>query len=204
MIYGEKLSSYTLGCVDPLITVEKVYKADSPNYIFADITINSKLKPGIYRFYITNGLDSICFNYSLNVKRAVDDIGQINSSDLIYLIMPDRFANGDVSNDNHPEASERADNYNHNGRHGGDIKGIINNLDYLSELGVTALWSTPMLFDNEPKSSYHGYACSDYYRIDPRLGDNELYKDFVSKSKKKGIKVVMDIVPTLVDGRPSL
>ena len=108
--------------------------------------------------------------------------------------MSDRFANGDPSNDSTSDTAEKSDRSKYFGRHGGDIKGIIDHLDYIEDLGATAIWCTPLLEDNEPDGSYHGYACSDYYHIDSRFGSNELYREMVAKAHEKGLKVVMDIV----------
>ena len=94
---------------------------------------------------------------------------------MVYLIMPDRFANGDASNDSTDDTAEDGNRSNPGGRHGGDIQGVIDHLDYISELGATYIWTTPFLEDNDPQGSYHGYAASDYYPIDSRFGSNELY-----------------------------
>jgi glycosidase len=114
---------------------------------------------------------------------------------MIYLLMPDRFANGNPANDSHKDAAEEANRKSPYGRHGGDIQGVINHLDYIRELGATAVWPTPLLFDNEPSASYHGYACADYYRIDPRFGSNDLYRAMVAEAHRQGIKWIMDMVP---------
>ena len=114
---------------------------------------------------------------------------------MIYLIMPDRFANGDASNDSVECMDEKAARGEAFGRHGGDIQGVIDHLDYISDLGATYIWTTPFLADNAPQGSYHGYAASDYYHIDPRFGDNALYKSLVEQANAKGIGIIMDIVP---------
>ena len=104
---------------------------------------------------------------------------------MIYLIVPDRFSNGDPSNDSTENTEESARRESPMGRHGGDIQGIINHLDYIADLGATAIWSTPLLEDNARRGSYHGYACSDYYNIDSRFGNNALYRERVSKAHEK-------------------
>ena len=108
--------------------------------------------------------------------------------------MPDRFANGDPANDDVDGMLEKADRSKSLGRHGGDIKGIVDHLDYLKDLGVTALWINPLLKNNMPKQSYHGYAITDYYRVDPRYGSNEDYKNLVAEAHKRDIKIIMDMV----------
>ena len=114
---------------------------------------------------------------------------------VMYQIFVDRFSNGDPTNDNTDNTVEKAAPNEWFGRHGGDLKGIIDHLDAIKALGATAVWSTPLLLDNEPTQSYHGYACADYYHIDPRYGSNELYRTFVNTAHNKGLKVIMDIVP---------
>ena len=179
------------------LSIEKVHDADSPNYLFVDVKIGSRVAPGEYKFVITRpDGKNIEFAYTLNARKAGSAKREsIKVSDMVYLIVPDRFSNGDTSNDSNKDAVEKGDRNNLGGRHGGDIQGIINHLDYLADLGVTAVWSTPMLFDNEKTYSYHGYACADYYMIDPRMGTNELYRQYVEKAHEKGIKIIMDMVP---------
>ena len=108
--------------------------------------------------------------------------------------MPDRFANGNQSNDSHPDLTEKVNRNEQDGRHGGDIEGIIKNLDYLNELGITTIWSTPLCEDNDPKVSYHTYAQSDVYRIDPRFGRNKDYKRLAENLHQRGMKIIMDYV----------
>ena len=115
-------------------------------------------------------------------------------SDVLYLITPDRFANGDTTNDDAPGMSEEKSRSNPSGRHGGDIKGIIDHLDYLADLGVTALWVNPLIENNAPALSYHGYAATDFYQIDPRFGTNALYEELIRQAHKRGLRVIMDHV----------
>src|SRR5690606_24027639 len=113
---------------------------------------------------------------------------------VIYLITPDRFANGDESNDSHPAMVEKLNRSEPFGRHGGDLKGIENNLGYIKDLGITALWINPILENNQPHSSYHGYAITDFYKVDPRFGTNESYKALTQKAHDLGIKMIQDMV----------
>jgi hypothetical protein len=142
------------------VSVGKIYNGDSPNYIFADIKIGGKAPAVGYNFIlVTPDQDSIRFEYTLySREKGSAQRTSFGPQDVVYLLMPDRFANGDYSNDSVEEAIEKCDRSLPEGRHGGDIQGIINHLDYITELGVTAIWSTPMLFDNEKEYSYHGYA----------------------------------------------
>lgn len=193
MFYGEDIASSTVSAKGLKIT--GVHKADSPNYLFVDVEIPADAKPGTYTFKFKGPNGSFTHPYTIS-ERSKDSAARkgYDSSDLIYLIMPDRFANGDLSNDSTADTAEKANRANANGRHGGDIQGIIDHLDYIKSLGATAIWSTPLLLDDEPRVSYHGYACSDYYNIDPRYGTNELYRTLVTESHKRDLKVIMDIV----------
>ncbi|KAF5045573.1 Alpha amylase, catalytic domain [anaerobic digester metagenome] len=197
LIYGKDLKDTKVKTKEKGIKILSVENADSPDYIFVNIAISSKLKPGTFELTLFRGDMSKTINYEFSKKgQSGKYTGKgFGPEDLIYLLMPDRFINSDISNDNHPEAKEKANYLHAYGRHGGDLNGMIESIDYLSELGVTAIWSTPLLFDNESNASYHGYACSDYYRIDPRFGDNNLFREYVSKAADKGIGVIMDMVP---------
>src|SRR5690606_6453573 len=137
----------------------------------------------------------VAFTQKYSLKQRKENSTQresFNSSDLIYLIMPDRFANGNTNNDNHKETTEKVNRSEPFGRHGGDIEGIIKNLDYIQELGATAIWNTPLCEDNDGRGSYHGYGQSDVYRIDPRYGTNEDYLRLRAELKKRAMKVIMD------------
>ena len=177
------------------VKVAAIHRADSPNYLFVDVDVAPDALTGTYSLVFTR--DGESFRYPYEIARRAEGSarrGSFSTADMIYLIMPDRFANGDPSNDSTPDTAEKADRSGLFGRHGGDLQGIINHLDYIADLGATAIWCTPVLLDNEPAGSYHGYACSDYYRVDPRFGTNELYREFVDKAHALGLKVVMDIV----------
>ena len=200
------------------VKVKEVHQADSPNYLFVDVQVGRRAQAGTGRLVFTrksaqtvgegqpdrkssqtdNGgrLEGERFSVPYEIAVRPDEQGRksFSSEDLVYLIVPDRFANGDPSNDETPDTEDLCDRSDPNARHGGDLRGIIGRLDYLQDLGVTALWPTPLLEDNDPRVSYHGYACSDYYRIDPRFGDNELYRGMVDEAHKRGIKVLMDVV----------
>ena len=197
LVQGEGISQYDVAIEGGKgVSVEKVNKADSPNYLFVDVKIAPNAKPGTY--YIVFSKDGQSFKYPYEI--AAREAGSaerrgFTTADMNYLIMPDRFANGDPSNDSTDDTSEDADRTHGNGRHGGDIQGVIDHLDYISDLGATYIWTTPFLEDNDPQGSYHGYAASDYYHIDSRFGSNELYKTFVDKAREKGLGVIMDIVP---------
>lgn len=169
------------------------HNAESPNYLFVDMDVK---QAGTYRITLTKNKKKATWTYTINPRREGSRMRQsFTSADVVYLIMSDRFVDGDESNNNLPQMAEKTDKSNIHGRFGGDIAGIISQFDHISKLGATAIWPTPLLEDNEAAWSYHGYACSDYYHIDPRYGSNELYCSMVEKAHEKGIKVLMDMVP---------
>lgn len=196
MFYGEELSDFDVRCETPGVRVTEITKVENPNYLFVDILIDSEAKAGEYRFVLDNGVERLRYPYRLEDRREGSaNRESFSSKDVLYLLMPDRFANGDPSNDNIDGCPDRLNREDSHGRHGGDIAGIIDHLDYISELGATTIWSTPLTFDNDSRGSYHGYATTDYYKIDPRFGDNNLYRKMVEEAHLKGLKVIMDMVP---------
>ena len=169
------------------------HNAESPNYLFVDFGV---FQPGTYRITLKKGKKKATYDYVIGTRREGSrERKSFDASDVVYLIMSDRFVDGDPSNNSTPNTREKADKKNPNGRFGGDIQGIINSLDHIEKLGCTAIWPTPMLGDDEEAWSYHGYACSDYYHIDPRYGSNSLYAKMVQEAHKKGLKILMDMVP---------
>ena len=188
VVAGKVMKGQCLG-----LEVKGQHNAESPNYLFVDMVAN---EPGMYRITLTKNKKSAYVDYKIEQRREKPAANiSYGPQDVIYLIMPDRFANGDPSNNNTNNTTEKAAPTEWFGRHGGDIQGIIDHLDDIQKLGATAIWSTPLLLDNEPSQSYHGYACADYYHIDPRYGSNELYKKLVDAAHDKGMKMIMDIVP---------
>ena len=182
-------------CTGLLVTGQ--HNAESKNYLFVNLAVN---QPGTYRITLKKNKRTTYVDYTIHTRREGSRERQgFTSADMIYLIMSDRFVDGDESN-NTLHMAEKADKNNIHGRFGGDIQGIINSLEYIASLGATAIWPTPLLEDNEAAWSYHGYACSDYYHIDPRHGSNELYREMVEKAHEKGIKIIMDMVPNHCGG----
>lgn len=169
------------------------HNAESANYLFVDMAVNA---PGTYRITLTKNKKKATVDYTINTRRknSANRTG-FSSSDVVYLIMSDRFVDGNEANNSTPNTAEKADKSNPNGRFGGDIAGVVSQLDHISKLGATTIWCTPMLLDNEAAWSYHGYACADYYHIDPRMGSNEEYRDMVQTAHSKGLKFIMDMVP---------
>ena len=179
------------------VSIEKIHKARSKNYLFIDLKIHTSTKPGKFDIVFTfdNGSKKT-HTYELKARQKfADNYVGFNSADAIYLITPDRFSNADETNDINKGLKEttidRTDGYK---RHGGDLKGIINHIDYISDLGFTTVWPTPVLTNNMAKGSYHGYAITDYYQVDPRFGSLETYKKLADTLREKGMKLMMDQV----------
>lgn len=190
MIYGENLNGADVSVNGHGLKVKKVHTADSPNYLFVDLDVS---KAGKYTIVLDKKGERKELSYEILKRRPAAEAKQgLTPQDVIYLIVPDRFANGDETNDIIPGSIQELNRSKLDVRHGGDIQGIIDHLDYLSDLGVTTIWPTPMLEDNQ---YYHHYAISDYYRIDPHLGTNELYRELVNQAHLRGLKVIQDVVP---------
>ncbi|WP_037320814.1 glycoside hydrolase family 13 protein [Salegentibacter sp. Hel_I_6] len=196
MVYGENIGNATPNIDYPGVSIENVEKADSPNYLFIDLQIG-QAKAGTFDivFEMEEGSEEI-YKYELKEreKPASEYVG-FDNTDAIYLITPDRFANGDKSNDSFDYLNEKTKNREDDyGRHGGDIRGIINHLDYIDDLGFTAIWPSPLVINDMKSGSYHGYAMTDFYKVDPRFGTLEEYRELADKAADRGIKLVMDQV----------
>ncbi|PIQ35170.1 MAG: alpha-amlyase [Bacteroidetes bacterium CG18_big_fil_WC_8_21_14_2_50_41_14] len=196
MVYGEQISKTIPVISYDGIQIRELIHVESPNYLFINLLFSPEVKPGMMNIeFQENGNTKASCRYEIKQRKTDPTrFHGFDNSDVIYLLMPDRFANGDPSNDDAPGMTEKADRKNPNGRHGGDIKGITNHFDYLNELGVTAIWTNPMLENNMPAFSYHGYAITDLYMIDPRFGTNQDYVNMVDEAHKNGLKVLMDMV----------
>ena len=208
MIYGENVAKFQKVAVNyPGVKVTKTSRLESPNYLFADITIMPTAKPGKFTIVLSGGgLDEEDFMYELlprSNQNGKTRVQGITSKDFLYLMIPDRFANGDPANDVIPGYRDQTSNRkNMFSRHGGDFKGIEQRFNYFKELGVTALWLTPIIENNvtlmrewgNEVAGYHGYWFTDHYQIDKRLGGNDGYLEFVNNAHKNGIKVVQDAI----------
>ena len=177
------------------VAIDSVVRLDSKNYQIIYLNVSPQAQPGTINFTFQNGKKKSKAAFELKQRDGVQP-NTFTSEDVLYLIMPDRFADGDTENNtlkdmNFPEEVDRNDP---NARHGGDLKGIEKNLDYIESLGVTAIWLNPVLENDMPGGAYHGYATTDYYRVDPRFGTNEEYRALIAESHKRGIKVVMDMI----------
>lgn len=194
MVYGKNLEGASAKFNTPEIKVEKVHKIANHAYAFIDITISKNISPRDYELVLSKGSEKTAFKFPILKKEKDKNRFQgFSDKDVIYLIMPDRFDNGDVANDSVAGYSDYMNKIPGQGRAGGDIQGMIDRLDYIKDLGFTTIWSTPVT-ENNTFRSYHGYASTNFYKVDPRLGSNELYKTFVEDAHKKGLKVILDHV----------
>ena len=197
MIYGEEVSTYKVSVDYPGVKLSAVHKADNPNYLFLDLQIDKKTKAGIMTILLEpeKGRKRRLKYELLGREGDASSLQGFNAKDVIYLITPDRFANGNPSNDQVPgmleQEIDRSDDY---ARHGGDLRGIIDHLDYIEGMGFTAIWSSPLLENNMAEQSYHGYAITDYYAVDPRFGSLEDYQKLAKECERRGIKLIMDQV----------
>ncbi len=195
MVYGTNLGNVSAHGTQRGLRVVGTVPVANASYAFVNVEIPPGTSPGTYPLTVANSSDSIVINYRVGTRREpAGRFGGFSSGDAIYLIMPDRFANGDTTNDAVPAMREGTHRSDPNGRHGGDIRGIIQHLPYLADLGATCIWITPLIENNSPAFSYHGYAATDHYTIDPRYGDNNLYQVFVEQAHRTGLKVIMDHV----------
>ena len=177
------------------VTLEGTQKLENPNYLLVNLTISPRAQPGQLKLQF-KGAKSVIYSYELRARNQDPARTQgLTQADFIYMLMPDRFANGNPKNDvvkgtrvNHVARDSMS------ARHGGDIKGIQDHFAYFKQLGATAIWPTPLIENDMPKASYHGYAVTDGYRTDPRYGSNEEYNQFVKAAHATGLKVVQDIV----------
>ncbi len=195
MVYGNNIADYKATITSPHVYLKESVALESPNYklLYLDI---SKSVPETFDIVFTNGKKKITIPYELKQRNpSRKNVKGFDSSDVLYLIMPDRFANGDPTNDQLPmRMPYKVDRNDPNARHGGDLKGISDHLDYLHNLGVTAIWLNPVLENDMDGGSYHGYATTNYYRVDPRFGSNDEYVKLIEDTHAKGMKVVMDMI----------
>ena len=197
LIYGEDIASYKPTIDDSRIQLIEVKRTENENYIFLNLDL-SKAVSGKFTIDFSKRGRRNNFSYEYELKQRDENSNLrkgFDSSDAIYLITPDRFANGEKSNDVVKGLNEQGiDRKNDYARHGGDLTGISNHLDYIDEMGFTAIWPTPVLTNDMKGSSYHGYAMTDLYQVDPRFGTLAEYIDLGNKAKSKGLKLIMDQV----------
>lgn len=196
LIKAEKINDYEVNINYPGVKITNIHNADSPNYIFLDLEISDKAKEGSFIITFTKENKTLSYSYKLRKKRSLEDQSNgFDSSDAIYLITPDRFANGNYENDIIDFLKERKiDRANNYARHGGDLKGIFENISYIKNMGFTSLWLNPVLINDMKEGSYHGYATTDYYSVDPRFGSMKEYIELSLELKKNNIKLIKDII----------
>ncbi|MFV0151304.1 glycoside hydrolase family 13 protein [Empedobacter falsenii] len=194
LVYGKDISKYSIELSDQ-IKIKDIQKTENPNYVFVTVNTNDVNKSP-FKINIKNK-NKVVDSYTYELKDRQPNSANrssFTSKDVVYLIMPDRFANGDESNDSKKVLTDKANRSIPDSRHGGDLRGIINNVDYIQNLGATAVWLTPVNEDNEKQHSYHGYAQTDLYKIDGRYGTNEDYRELSRELNKRGMYLIQDYV----------
>lgn len=196
LVKGNDISSCDVVFDYPGVILEQIIKVESPNYLFLNLKICPEAIAGKFNIdFKQKGKLRHTFEYELREREANSRMREgFNTSDVMYLVTPDRFANGNPDNDEVTGMREGKNRDLKGGRHGGDIQGIVNSLDYLDEMGFTAIWLNPLVENDMNDHSYHGYAATDFYKIDPRYGSNEEYVQLSLDAKKKGIKMIMDMI----------
>lgn len=198
ILHGTNIQANSFSLAYPGVRLVKVHKPENKNYVFIDLLISASARPGTMKIVTKNPGGSGSISYVLKPRRKGKGTAYaqgVTSSDFMYLIMPDRFSNGDPSNDR--IAGMRDLTFSRDSmyyRHGGDLQGVINNLDYLQELGVTSLWLNPVLENDMQRTSYHGYAFTDHYKIDSRFGGDTAYQRLIDEMHRRGMKMVQDAV----------
>lgn len=196
MLRSADIQKYAIEIDQKGVKIDFIHFVDDKNVVFIDLVLDETMKPCTFPIILkSNGKEVSRTNYEIRARRegSAERKGY-TPADIIYLLMPDRFANGNPKNDSNPNMSEKANRNNPDGRHGGDIEGIRKNLSYFNDLGVTALWINPLLENNMPAYSYHGYAITDFYKVDNRFGTNDDYANLVQEAHKKNLKIIQDMV----------
>jgi len=201
MLYGIDIASSDISVNYQGVSILRKQLTDNPNYVFLYLKVEKETLPGKFNIVLKRGNKKQFISYELKQRR--DGSAQRKSfteADAIYLLMPDRFANGNPANDSVPSYHQGVHREVSGARHGGDIEGIISKVPYIADLGATALWITPLFDNNDTNYSYHHYACSDYYKIDPRFGKNEDYARLSEICHANGLKMIIDVVPNHCGG----
>ena len=196
MVHAKDVASHRTQINTPGIRLVSAVQTSNKNYLFLNLEIQPIVKPQTFQIDFLKD-DKVIFSQPYTLKERKSNSAErvgFTTADVLYLITPDRFANGDPGNDNHPEMREKMNRSFKGGRHGGDIAGIIKNLDYIKSTGFSAIWLNPVLENNQIEYSYHGYSITDFYKVDPRFGSNDSYLDLVQNCHDKGLKVIMDMI----------
>jgi glycosidase len=196
LIHDKDVADLSAGINYPGVRVVGQSREENPNYLFIEVEITPAARPGSFTINVGGPAEMRQYPYELRARSSDPaHVQGIDASDFIYLLMPDRFANGDPKNDSVEGMAQTGVNREKVFfRHGGDLIGVMEHLDYLEDLGVTALWLNPVLENDQPYESYHGYAVTDHYAIDARLGTNENYRQLVQLAHERGLKVIMDVI----------
>jgi len=196
LVYGQNCSQLTPSFDYKGVQLLKTETVENPNYLFVTLVISPQAEAGVVKLNFKKGKKTLFVKDFPLLPREENSANRegFSSKDNILLIVPDRFANGNPTNDNTNNTKEKLNRNNIGGRHGGDIEGIIQHLDYIKSLGYTQIWNTPLIENDMPAYSYHGYAATDFYKIDPRFGTNQDFKRLVSEAKKREIGLIWDVV----------
>lgn len=195
LIYGENIGTYTVSLENSEAEITSISRVENKNYLFIDLRIPASMKSGdIDMVFNKDGAQTIYYPYPVLARTDALFNEHVDGSDVMYLITPDRFANGDEENDEVHGMKEKPNRNSKKGRHGGDLKGITEHLDYISDLGFTSIWLNPVVENDMFKYSYHGYAATDFYRIDQRYGSNQQYREFCQLAAEKDLKIIMDMI----------
>jgi glycosidase len=196
MVHGENIGQATAYISYPGVQITSLERTDNSNYLFVNLLLDKNVRAGQFNIeFKRNGQLITSYPYQLHSRHS-DPIQRqgFSSRDVIYLITPDRFANGDTSNDSVKAMQEQANREFKGGRHGGDLQGIIDHLDYIQNMGFTQIWTMPIMENDMPEYSYHGYSTTDYYQVDPRFGTNELYHELSKQAATMGIGIIQDVI----------
>jgi len=196
LVHGDRVAELQPRLSYPGVTLVSAERVENPNYLFVNLRIAPETRPGTFRIDFRKGRSKAASRtYVLNARAPGSaDRASFGPQDTIYLITPDRFANGDPSNDTVKGIPDGLNRTQPLGRHGGDLQGIANHLDYLAGMGYTQLWLNPVLANNQPEVTYHGYAITDFYKVDPRFGTNESFRQLVADARQRGVGMIMDMV----------
>ena len=196
MVHGDRVAELEAALAYPGVTLAGVERVENPNYLFVNLKIAPDTRPGTLRIDFMRGRKKVASRaYALHAREPGSATRtSFGPADVIYLVMPDRYANGDPSNDSVKGMADGLARSKPLGRHGGDLQGITNHLDYIAGMGFTQLWLNPVLENDQPDASYHGYAITDFYRVDPRLGTNVGYRQLSLEARRRGIGLIKDVV----------
>lgn len=195
MVHGERIGTFDVAVDYPGVNLVAVTSVSNPNYLFIDLKIDDDTKPGTMKVRFSRGKTQLSYDYPLEERREGSQYRKgFGPEDVIYLITPDRYANGNPDNDQTSDTQEGSNREEPYGRHGGDLEGIINSLDYISDMGFTSIWLNPVMENDQEAYSYHGYAITDYYKVDSRYGSNEQYRELSEKAKSRGMGLIKDVI----------